>query len=81
MESFHYLPTRESGVISNSVSSKESHHPLRECFMADASGEHNERARNEEAMPTDGAVAGTVEGAQGHVAPAQVGAHPTRARD
>jgi hypothetical protein len=39
-ESFHNLLARDSEVISDSDSSRGSHHPSRECFMAGTPEEH-----------------------------------------
>ena len=53
MESFHDLLTRESESPSSSDSSRGSHHPSRECFMAHTPEEHVERIHEEEATPTN----------------------------
>jgi hypothetical protein len=40
VESTHDLPTGDSETISRSASSEGSHHPSRECFMAETSEGH-----------------------------------------
>ena len=49
MESFHDLLAGESESPSNSDSSRGSHHPSRECFMAGTPERHVESIHEEEA--------------------------------
>ena len=53
MESFHDLLTEESESPSGSDSSRGSHHPSRECFMAGIPKGHIESIHDEEATPTN----------------------------
>ena len=53
MKSFHDLLTGESESPSDSDSSKESHHPSRECFMAGTPEGHVESIHEEEGTPTN----------------------------
>ena len=52
-ESFHDLLGGESESPSSSDSSRGSHHPSRECFMASAPEGHIESIHEEEATPTN----------------------------
>ena len=51
-ESFHDLLAGESGSPSDSDSSRGSHHPSRECFMAGTPEGHVESIHEGEATPT-----------------------------
>jgi len=51
-KSLHKLLTEEPGSSSSSNSSRGSHHPSRECFMAETSEGHVESVSGEEATPT-----------------------------
>ena len=53
MESFHNLLVGESESPSGSDSSRGSHHPSHECFMADTPEGHIESIHEEEATPTN----------------------------
>ena len=53
MESFHDLLAGESESPSSSDSSRGSHHPSRECFMAGTPKGHVESIHKEEATPTN----------------------------
>ena len=53
MESFHDLLVEESESPSSSNSSRGSHHPSHECFMAGTSEGHVKRIHEEEATPTN----------------------------
>ena len=53
MESFHDLLTEESESPSGSDSSRGSHHPSRECFMAGTLEGHVESVHEEAATPTN----------------------------
>ena len=50
-ESLHKLLTEEPGSSSSSDSSRGSHHPSQECFMAETSEGHIESVSEEEATP------------------------------
>ena len=52
MESIHKLLTEEPESSSSSDSSRGSHHPSRECFMAETSEGHVESVSEGEATPT-----------------------------
>ena len=52
-ESFHDLLMGESESPSGSDSSRGSHHPSHECFMADTPKGHIESIHEEEATPTN----------------------------
>ena len=52
MESLHKLLTEEPGSSSSSDSSRGSHHPSQECFMAETSEGHVESISEGEATPT-----------------------------
>ena len=52
-ESFHDLITEESESPSSSDSSRGSHHPSRECFMAGTPEGQVESIHEEEATPTN----------------------------
>ena len=52
MESIHKLLTEEPESSSSSGSSRGSHHPSRECFMAETSEGHVESVSEGEATPT-----------------------------
>ena len=52
-ESFHDLLAREMELPSTSNSSRGSHHPSRECFMAGTLEGHVESVHEEEATPTN----------------------------
>ena len=52
-ESFHDLLVGESGSPSDSDSSRGSHHPSRECFMAGTTEGHVESIHEGEATPTN----------------------------
>ena len=53
VESFHDLLVRETESPSTSDSSRGSHHPSRECFMAGTPEGHGESIHEEEATPTN----------------------------
>ena len=53
MESFHDLLARETESPSTSDSSKGSHHPSHECFMAGTPEGHVESIHEEESTPTN----------------------------
>ena len=53
VESFHDLLTRESKSPSDFDSSRGSHHPSRECFMAGTLEGHIESIHEGEATPTN----------------------------
>ena len=52
-ESFHDLLAREMELPSTSNSSRGSHHPSRECFMAGTLEGHVKSIHEEEATPTN----------------------------
>ena len=54
VESFHDLIAGESGPPSDSNSSRESHHPAHECFMAGTPKGYVESIHEGEATPTNG---------------------------
>jgi hypothetical protein len=54
VESFHDLLTGDSEMISNSDSSGRSHHPSRECFMADTLEGHVESVHDGRVTPLAG---------------------------
>jgi hypothetical protein len=51
LESFHDLIAGDSETISDSNSSRGSHHPSRECFMADTLEGHLESVHEQEVTP------------------------------
>jgi hypothetical protein len=51
VESIHDLLTGDSETISDSNSSRGSHHPLHECFMADTPGGHEKSIHEREVTP------------------------------
>ena len=62
-ESLHKLLTKEPGSSCSSDSSRGSHHPSRECFMAETPKGRVESVSGEEATPTgnpDGRTGGEV---------------------
>ena len=64
MQSFHDLLTREMESPSTSDSSRGSHHPSHECFLAGTPEEHVKSIYEEEATPTND-LDDEVEGMQG----------------
>ena len=53
MKTLHRLLTEEPGSFFSSDSSRGSHHPSRECFMAQTPEGHVEDVSREEATPTN----------------------------
>jgi hypothetical protein len=62
--SFHDLLASESESISSSVSSEDSHHPSRECFMAETSDGHVSSASESSETPREVLVPTVVGGAR-----------------
>ena len=77
MESLHGLLTEGPGSDSGSNFGRGSHHPSRECFMAETSEGHVESVSVEETTPA-GNLAGATK--RGTAAPPHVGVEQLRAR-
>ena len=76
-KSLHGLLTEELGSDSGSNSSRGSHHPSRECFMAGTPEGHVESISVEEATPTGNLSDGTKGGT---AAPPHIGVEQLRAQ-